>query len=303
MAVIRTNVSPKLRGGVGEFSYYTQQGYQFVRPRKNVSNYGESASRTYSQQERRILWGNLMNVYQSLLPWIGDAFRRQLQSKKGLYIVNPANDFVKQNVNNSTVYLTKEQVALGYAVLQSYRISSGVLPSLYQMVATPEDESQQQYMNVVMNLDSNDPASLTIGQFSRELITLNDGRFRDGDSLTYITFFNGLDAALYPRVYSRTYKVTLNMASNVAMNTIPFGICIRGSNGTSLQMNMGNKASQMVGAAMIHSRSVGGVLQLSSQSIALGGWGIDTNYKTPAAKEAAILSYGLSVGNSLTPSI
>ena len=93
------------------------------------------------------------------------------------------------------------------------------------------------------------------------------------------------------------------MTSNIAMNTLPFGICIRGANGTSLQMNMGNKASQMVGAAMIHSRSVGGVLQLSSQSIALGGWVIDSAYKTPAAKEAAILSYGLTVGNSLTPSI
>lgn len=303
MAVIRTNVSPKLRGGVGEFSYYTQQGYQFVRPRKNVSNYGESASRTYSQQERRILWGNLMNVYQSLLPWIGDAFRRQLQSKKGLYIVNPANDFVKQNVNNSTVYLTKEQVALGYAVLQSYRISSGVLPSLYEAVSTPEDVSQQQVFNVVMTLDSASPQDGSLGQFSRELVGLNDGRFKDGDSLTYIQFFNGLDAANYPRVYSRTYKITLDVGSSVAMNTLPFGIMIKAAVGTSLQMLMGNQASQMVGAAMIHSRTVGGTLQLSSQSIALGGWPIDAAYKTPAAKEAAILSYGLTVGNSLTPSI
>ena len=303
MAVIRTNVSPKLRGGVGEFSYYTQQGYQFVRPRRNVSNYGESASRTYSQQERRILWGNLLNVYQSLSPWIGDAFRRYLRSKKGLYIVNPANDFISQNVNASSVYLTKEQVALGYAVLQEYRISSGVLPSLFQAVATPADVSEDQIFNVSMIVDSSEPQNLTLGRFTSELVGLNDGRFKDGDSLTYITFFNEIDAAGYPRVYSRTYKVTLDVNSSVAMNVLPFGVQISGAAGSSLKMLMGNKASHMVGAAMIHSRSVGGTLQLSSQSIALGGWSIDASFRTAEAKEAAILSYGLSVGNSLTPSV
>ena len=54
------------KGGAGGYTFYVRGGEQVIRQRKNNSNYGETASRTYAQMIRRIRWGNLVNVFKSI---------------------------------------------------------------------------------------------------------------------------------------------------------------------------------------------------------------------------------------------
>mgnify|MGYP003482862565 CR=1 FL=1 len=53
MAKARVSTNPMYPGGAGGYSFYVRKSEQIVRQRKNNSNYGESASRTAAQMERR----------------------------------------------------------------------------------------------------------------------------------------------------------------------------------------------------------------------------------------------------------
>ena len=54
MAVTRNNLSMKMNGKVGAYSFYTSTGgRQVARIANNSSNYGETAKRTVAMQTRR----------------------------------------------------------------------------------------------------------------------------------------------------------------------------------------------------------------------------------------------------------
>ena len=74
MAKSRVTTNPMYTGGAGGYSFYVRKGEQVIRQRKNNSNYGASASRTYAQMIRRIKWGNLVNVFKAMRSWQPKAY-------------------------------------------------------------------------------------------------------------------------------------------------------------------------------------------------------------------------------------
>lgn len=301
MGVIRTNISPRIRGGIGEYSYYTNRGDQVVRQRRNNSNYGTTARRSESQQERRAKWGNLVNVYQGLLPWIGSTFTRTLEGKKGLLIVNAPSIFYSLNINSSKMYLTKEQAALGAAVIDSYAISRGILPSIYCSVQVSMLPDQDRLMWVDVYTDD-DPSQIPdIRTLSEQIIGYNRGRFRNGDYFWLIKFYNYMDADNVPRAYSETLPLKLDVNNNSSTRNSPFCRAIQGQNEGRIQFTLGTDDTNCVGAAFLHTRKVNGNLQMSSQSIQMCMLDIYNEFSSSSQKAAAINSYGVDpVPSSIT---
>lgn len=299
MAIIRTNISPRLRGGVGDFSYYTTEGYQLVRPRRNASNYGNTARRTVSQQERRAKWGNLVNVYQSLSPWIGKCNKMYIPSKKGLSMQHPAAVFIGNNINVSTAYLTKEEASLGAAVLQRYQVSKGRLPSIDCNVIISMLEDTPAYMRVSVNAEDTPTSSMPTSVFSGQLINENGGRIKNGDRLSYIIFTNYLDSDGVPRLTSEVVDFVVNVDNQQPMSGQPLFRYMNELNEGRLFLTVGLESDDVVGAAFIQSRIVNGSLQVSSQFAEPAFFGISNQFSSSDKRIAAINSYGVEDSSRL----
>ena len=125
MAVTRNNLSMKMNGKVGAYSFYTSTGgRQVARIANNSSNYGETAKRTVAMQTRRSRWGNLVSFYSANKDLMARAYER-----KGANL-SDYNRFMQLNIPLASVSLVKDDFLRGMAILQEYVIADGSLPGI-----------------------------------------------------------------------------------------------------------------------------------------------------------------------------
>lgn len=285
MAISRNNISMKLKGRVGAFSYYTSTGgRQIARVAQNASNYGESASRTELQQNRRVRWANLVNFYKINK----DLFQRAYETKKPNQ--SDYNKFMSVNIPIGTVALTKKQASMGMCVLEGFKISEGSLQSITYL-------ENQNVMESTLELPGvTDVSELTIGDFSTKLIDANPF-LREGDQISYVAYNQWGDAENDAYIDRILIEVTLYRDSVESMARVDPNDTLRISNG-KLAGAMGGRIPT---GCFILSRLNGSTLQVSTEGLQIPDNNFLPQFTSPEAVQRAIDSYGLSKTAFLTP--
>lgn len=259
---------------------YQNNGQTLIRElAASVSN-----PRTASQMTQRVRLSNCVAVYRANKFWMKYAFEDK-KDKESDY-----NAFIGENIGSNAVALTKSEVNAGAAVAAPYTITRGSLGSIEQSIF--EDELKT---NLYM-LDNSVLSTMTVGEFSRQLIAANNG-IVEGMQLSFIANIqqtNNLTGV--PYLVVRAYEVILDTT-----NTRQLSEYFPGEFMGSADLGDGNirvTADCTVfgqGAfAFILSHTVGGVTRVSTQSLQLVGNTVYNQHTTTGAWQAAIESYGES---------
>ena len=295
MGIIRTAISPLIRGGVGALSYYVRDGQQTVRQRTNNSNYGDGARRTLPQQYRRARWGCLVNTYRECLPWIHGAFEIQKAGQTDF------SRFMALNIDQSEAYLTKQMCKTGSAVITKLTISEGSLKPLLENIITIPEHQGLKFIEVGLSYPSHSGSFETLGEFSQFLLERNKEILRDGDNLAFVQFVNAAEAQSFPYLTTYYDEITLDSSSQAYWGDINLSGDLTSSPdgllawGPSMQVFAGRAA------AVILTRRVRGKLKVSTQQVLLYDSSFSTIYTSNAAKQAAAFSYGVDEEVQLAP--
>ena len=295
MAKARVSINPMYKGGAGGYSFYVRGGEQVVRQRKNNSNYGDSASRTRAQMIRRIMWGNLVNVYKAIKSWQQKAYDTKAIGQTDY------NLFMKLNIPMASVGVTKAACEQGFGVFENYQVSKGSLPPVNYQLSAQND-------NIITNIvyTSSILATTTVGEFSAEIIAKNP-QFQAGDNIAFIFFRNHqYIGAEWPYAYSIYTEVTLNTADTSILMDIPeIGQRLIEGGDNVLHVDIDTPSPggepEVEGVAIIHTRKVSGQLFVSSQSILMESDQFIQRYSGEEWYQTCIDSYGIDSEVPLDP--
>ena len=291
MGKIRNTASGIVKGKVGNTTYYYRQGEQIARQALNNSNYGESARRSETQQERRVKWGNLVNLYKVMSSWMPKAFETKKRNQTDY------NMFMSLNVPSTTISLTKDEANKGCAVVDAYIIAQGSLPPVLSTGASGEENFFTDiYTSVTIT------NTTTVGELSADIIAKNPG-FLEGDNIAFIIFSNWADGTTYPYAATEYYELTLDSSSTALFQSNPLEQILSKSSASYIGVGAEVYATtKNVGWACIHTRQTTGGLKVSSQSIVLLKPVIVDHYSTTAQQQLAVNSYGVDSDVPLDPS-
>lgn len=294
MSKVRIPINPMQVGRVGAYSMYVRAGEQIVRQRKNSSNYGPEASRTESQMSRRVCWANLVDFYKACKSWMPKAFETKSAGQTDY------NKFMQLNINSARVFLTKDMAANGCAVPDKFMVSQG---SLAPLTITAGNLNIGTRAGII--LDTAITSSRTIGNISADILR-NNPHFQNGDNIAYINFTCALDSRGYPYTGSIYNEFTIDTGntSQWGQNSISNVLETQndGTNDVLSPKATWFTGKEIVADVWIHTRKVGGSLQVSTQQLFI--WD-DTDlqqFSTQGALQAAIDSYGVDTEVPLDPS-
>ena len=285
MAISRNNLSMKLTGRVGAYSYYTTTGgRQIARVAQNSSNYGESATRTEPQQMRRSKWGNLVNFYKLNKTF----FRRAFESKSSNQ--SDYNKFMSVNLPTARVALTKNDYSLGGCVLDSFRVSEGSLRGI------TDSYKAGQLKSVIECSFSGALTSKTVGELSTDLLA-NNGFLMEGDQITYVYWRQFVTVDRVPRFYSEYFEITLDKSSTIPMSSLPNSDLVGAEDG----FLFGEMDYEGALAAFVLTRQSQGSLQVSTETAILNSDLYLRQWTGEEAEKKAIASYGVDNTAMLEP--
>lgn len=289
MAKIRVSTNPLYKGGAGGYSFYVRGGEQVVRQRKNNSNYGETASRTYPQMVRRVKWSNLVNMYKIMKTWMPKAFENKSQGQTDY------NIFMSLNANSVSAALTKDMSLADNCIVEAVQVSRGTLPPL----ALDADGIGLLYSTNI-KITSAITSATTVGQLAADIIA-NNGDFVANDNLAVIKFDNYIDPRVeWPIAHSYYAEITLNTADTRTLASIPGIAGIFGKSDNDYLTIAANRSNE-VGCVAIHTRKQSASLSVSSQSIVMLTDEYIMQYSGEEWVNTCIATYGLDQEVPLDP--
>lgn len=295
MAKARVTTNPMYTGGAGGYSFYVRGGEQVVRQRKNNSNYGESASRSYAQMIRRIRWGNLVNVYKAIKSWQAKAYDSKTIGQTDY------NIFMQLNINQVTVASTKEMNDAGCGIFEAYQVSRGSLPPVYYEL----DATNHKYITGIV-LSEAITNSTTVGELAADIIA-NNPMYQANDNIAIVFMKGWMDARVeWPYVTSVYTEITLDLSSQTLVKDIAkLGERLSKGSGNVLEVSYTEPgpmiAGSEVGVAVIHTRKSAGNLYVSSQSILMNSQYIIQQFSGEEWDNTCIQTYGLDTEVPLDP--
>ena len=286
MAVTRNNLSMKMNGRVGAYSFYTTSGgRQVARVANNGSNYGESAKRTVAMQTRRTKWGNVVSFFRQNKDLMARAFERKSAN------LSDYNRFMQLNIPIASVALTRDDFLKGACILQAYTISDGSLPEISSSLLEEDGFA----FDLLTTLDG-EFDDYTIGEISINLMD-NNPQILEGDQLTFVNWTNAGSVGGGIRLYRHLVEITIDRGSSMPFSNLRYSNIVA-SNGSKVIIQ-GN--GPVYGQAIIHSRSVGGNLLVSPAKIALSSTTYVDQFSDTSAVKKAIDSYGVDADKLLEP--
>ena len=284
MAIIRNAANTIRRGRVGEATYYFSRGQQVVREARNNSNYGETATRTQAQQNRRVLWANLVNFYKANQKWMPKAYESKAANQTDY------NRFMQVNMSSAKIALTKDQAAAGACIADGYIVSQGSLPSV-----TINQVGQAWATNLALG-DLIIGADTTNAQLTAALLA-NNANVSAGMQVSFVSMQQSIDALGYPRLITRCYEITLSTTSSELVRNYLPEFC-----STSVNGNLGTNTNVSIGGfAYIMSENVNGTLRVSTQQLVINNATLISQYSSATQVAAACQSYGVDSEVILSP--
>ena len=276
----------KMKGRVGAYSFYTSTGgRQVARIANNSSNYGETAKRTEAMQTRRSRWGNLVSFYRTNKDLMARAYERKSAN------LSDYNRYMQLNVPLATVSLVKDDFMRGMAILQEYIVADGSLPEI-KVLSVGANEMT---FNLLTETDG-EWGEMTIGEISTDLLA-NNPQLQEGDQLTFICWINAGTTPSQIRIHRQLCEITIDSNSKTLFGSLPYGNIVAG-NGSNVAIS---GPDSVFGQVIIHSRSVGGNLQVSHAKIKLNKTTMVDQFSSAEEVKKAIASYGIDSVTILEP--
>ncbi len=271
-----------MKGSAGQLTFKQVNGLTIVSEKvREVKN-----PRTPAQMATRTRITNITAMYKGIRPLLKNGFESKPIANSDF------NMFVKVNMQQTPVYLTKSQVAGGACVAAPYQITQGSLPSI---VITGEGRNAATNIFVA---DLTLGASTTVSAFSKAVVD-NNPDFRYGDQVSYFIIKQKVNEATgIPYCQFKANSVILDASNDAKLwDIVP-------KNGFStVDGCIGHSGNDGDCAfAWVHSRKSNGKTLVSSQSL------IDANsklseYQGDAALLLAMNSYGVGDSAFLTPDV
>lgn len=284
MAILNSSMFRGARKQAGGWVLYKVGGQTIAREvASQVSN-----PRTPAQMDNRVRLQNVVSVYRANRAWMKGAFENKKQKESDY------NAFVSANLSSSQVAFTKQQAAAGAAVAAPYKISSGSLSSIEQIVSESELQTNIYLGDLVMT------AATTVGEFSRAIINNNNGLV-EGMQLSLILNIQQVNQVTsIPYIICRAYEVILDISSPETLSQY-FPDELLASGGGAENILYADLSEQGSGAAsFILSHTVSATTRVSEQSLLMyGSQSIYNQYTSAEAIAAAVASYGENQVNFL----
>lgn len=277
MAIIRNVVMRGASQRLGGVVFYTRSGETVARElAPAVSN-----PRTKVQMQQRVKLSNVVAMYKANKFWMPGAFEDKAEQETDY------NAFVRFNLTNSRVALTKAAAAAGAGVVAPYKVSSGSINPIEQV---------GQQTGVRTNLYTGSliiTSATTVGNFAAALISNNNGIMSKMQLSLIVNIQRRNEDTQQPYIVARAYEVILDETSTKLLSDyIPLGILeTLEETGRPLFFNgttLGDGA-----ATFILSNTISGRTSVSSQELVFyGNQSMYSIYTSAIAVSAAILSYG-----------
>lgn len=270
------------RGKVGSLVFARRLGQQITR----AYNANPKDAATLAQTKQRVRLANVVNMYRATRSLTNHSFEGAMGGQTSY------NLFVRYNLGNNSVVLTKEAASFGACVVAPYLVSKGTLPSIQV-----QGLGASAVTNIVVgSLVINDET--TIGAFADALVANNPG-INYGDQLTYLSLVQANDANTgYPMVQAAIHEVTLHQGESDLLRTYLPAV--------ATGVREGNLAhGELIGRGgfcwILSRKNADGSLSVSSQRIILTSADVANQYTTPLALTKAVDSYSFNADAILVP--
>ena len=279
MATLNGIIS-KLNGSAGQLTFKRTGGQTIVSEKITQT----TNRRTSAQQKQRMKWANIVAMYKGVSPLLNMAFENKAAG------VSDFNMFMKLNLQNTPVYLTKSEVAASACVAAPYQITQG---SLNSIVLSGEAGASVTDIKCGIAIDEN----TTIAAFSNAVVSANSG-YSYGDQISFIYAIQSVDALTgAPKCEFYGEAILLDKSSEVkvleAVSARGFSV-----SGGYLAGNI-----DFVGCyAWVHSRKSSGKTLVSPQVLVNYNEDVYNEYIGDAAYQRAVATYGGENDNFLTRS-
>lgn len=289
MGKLKNIISTRLSGNVGAMNFRQRSGEVVVAERV-YTNKSKGDGATESQRTHRSRLANIVNFYRVIL----ELEKKAWANKQGGQ--SDFNMFAKYNLANSPIYLTKQEAALGAAVIAPYKVSMGALEPL----ACSYDGNV--FKTGVALGAAFAIADATIGSLADAIVT-NNPDFKYGDKLS-IAILTGvmrsLNEATIPVVNVKYLELTLNAGDTTLLADVPNFTALGAAKDANNIFVLNNGSTAGVA---VHSREVNSALLASEQFIVLnaGSYPAYSVYSSEAQKQKAMNSYGYKPDVLLTP--
>lgn len=269
-----------MSGSAGNLNFRRREGMTIVSEKvTEVKN-----PRTSAQQQTRMKWGNIIQMYKGLRPLLDYGFESR---SKG---VSDYNMFVKVNMLQTPVYLTKAEVAGGTCIVAPYQITQGSLPAI---VVTGEGYSKKTDISLgSLTID----ASTTVAEFSNAVVQ-NNAAFNYGDQISYFIAHQLVNAATQiPYAQFAGFAVILDKQNPATLWSM-----VNKAGFATMDGFLGHNTDEGdCGFCWVHSRKNGSKRLISTQQFIVHNSMLDA-YLGADAYSRAVNTYGGENGVFLMP--
>ena len=281
MAILN-GIASKLKGSAGSLTFRRSAGRTIVSEKVTEVK----ISRTEPQQRHRTKWANVVQMYKGIRPLLNYGFENRPKN------LSDYNMFVKVNMQQTPVYLTKQAVAGGACVAAPYQITQGSLPAI---VLTGTGQNVK--TDIRLGGESI-TSSTTVAQFSAAVVQ-NNADYRYGDQISFFLVKQMVNAETgIPYCQFSAAKVILDAANNEKLADVT-GSSHGFASADGMLAHVGNDGD--CAYAWVHTRkSANGKTLVSSQSL-IAANSILANYMGDAAYNLASSSYGSTMEVFLSP--
>ena len=278
-----TGIISKLNGSAGNLTF-KRTGGQTVVSEKVTST---TNRRTSAQQKQRMKWANIVAMYKGVAPLLNMAFENKTSG------VSDYNMFMKINLQNTPVYLTKSEVAANACVAAPYQITQGSLPSIIISGDAGESVTDIALGSLAIS------ASTTVKEFSNAVVENNDN-YSYGDQIAFIYCVQTKDAVTgAPKCEFYGESIVLDKNSEVALLD---SVSNRGFSVSGGYLALGSDWGETAGAyAWVHSRKSSGKTLVSTQILICDNETVYSEYTGTDAYQRAVETYGGENSTFLTP--
>lgn len=270
------------RGKVGSLVFARRLGQQITR----AYNGTPKDASTKSQVQQRVRLANVIAMYRAIKRVADHSFEGVKPGQTSY------NLFVKANLSNNSVVLTKEASSFGACVVAPYLISKGTLPSIIVQGTGADAVTNIAVGSLAINEET------TIGAFSQAVVASNTG-INYGDQLSYVSIVQQTDSNTgYPVAAATIYEVTLNQTDELLLRSYMPEVATTVKEGF-----LAHGALIATGGFcwILSRKNADGSLSVSTQRIVLTSASLASQYTSPAAMTRAINSYGYNADAILVP--
>ena len=261
-------------GKLGNMVLYRSGGEQRMRVYlETIKN-----PRSQTQMNQRVQLANLVAFYRVAQPFLVGSF--QIKDVK----LSSYNNFVRANLGNVKVFLSKTQAAQNACIAAPYRISDGDIPSIGVSGAGVASVTNLA-LGTGLVIDDN----TTVGAVSAALVALN-ANVTEGMQLNYLSLLQGINPVTRsPYLSYNFYSFVIDSASKDNFRDKMPSFAFSNVNG---YVGHGDSIGDGGFAWVLSKKDATGAVRSSSQNLILTGQALFEQYSSETVRQSASESYG-----------